>query len=109
MIFIKKYDMIEIKKKAGQQKMNETLNKLLVAALHDESIKAALLATKAADDPSAAFCECATKLGYPVTVGELFAMGEEFNATMLRSVNGGGVEGPDGWEDAYDMFFAGLE
>ncbi len=89
--------------------MNETLNRLLMAALHDESIKAALLATKSAADPSAAFCECATSLGYPVTVGELFTMGEEFNAAMLRSVNGGGVEGPDGWDDAYGMFFAALE
>lgn len=89
--------------------MNETLNKLLMAALHDDNIKSALLATKSADDPTAAFCECATRLGYPVTVGELFSMGEEFNATMLRSVNGGGVEGPDGWDDAYDMFFSALE
>ena len=89
--------------------MNETLNRLLMAALHDDSIKAALIATKSAADPSAAFCECATSLGYPVTVGELFTMGEEFNAAMLRSVNGGGVEGPDGWDDAYGMFFAALE
>ena len=37
--------------------MNETLNNLLIAALHDESIKAALLATREAADPSAAFCE----------------------------------------------------
>ena len=89
--------------------MNETLNNLLVAALHDESIKAALLATRSSSEPSAAFFECATSLGYPVTVGELFTMGEEFNAAMLRSVNGGGVEGPDGWDDAYGMFFSALE
>ena len=89
--------------------MNETLNRLLMAALHDPSIRDRLLATRSAADPSAAFCECATALGYPVTVGELFAMGEEFNAAMLRSVNGGGVAGPDGWDDAYDMFFAALE
>ena len=89
--------------------MNETMNNLLVAALHDESIKAALLATRNAADPSAAFCECATSLGYPVTVGELFTMGEEFNAAMLRSVNGGGVEGPEGWDDAYEMFLTILE
>jgi hypothetical protein len=88
--------------------MNETMRQLLLAALHDEAVKTALLATREADDPSAAFCECATRLGYPVTVGELFGMGEEFNAAMLRSVNGGGVEGPDGWGDAYEMFFAAL-
>ena len=89
--------------------MNETLNNLLVAALHDESIKSALLATRNAADPSAAFCECATSLGYPVPVGELFTMGEEFNAAMLRSVNGGGVAGPEGWDDAYEMCLSALE
>ena len=30
-------------------------------------------------------------------------------AVVLRSVNGGGVEGPDGWDDAYEMFFSALE
>ncbi len=63
--------------------MNETLSNLLVAALHDASIKSALLATRNAADPAAAFCECATSLGYPMTVGELFTMGEEFNAARL--------------------------
>lgn len=89
--------------------MNETLNKLLMAALHDDNVKNILLATKLDSDPAAAFCECASSLGYPVTVGELFCMGQEFNDTMLRSVNGGGVEGPSGWDDAYEMFFAALE
>lgn len=89
--------------------MNETLNKLLIAALHDEKIKKMLLATKYESDPAAAFCQCASKLGYPVTLGELFCMGQDFNDAMLRSVNGGGVEGPNGWDDAYEMFFAALE
>lgn len=88
--------------------MNETLQELLLAALHDETVRTQLLATRGASDPCAAFCDCATRLGYPVTVGELFCMGEEFNAAMLRSVNGGGVEGPEGWNDAYEMFFAAL-
>lgn len=89
--------------------MNETLSKLLIAALHDDKIKKLLLATKSLPDPAAAFCECASKLGYPVTLGELFCMGQEFNDAMLRSVNGGGVEGPNDWDDAYEMFFAALE
>ena len=89
--------------------MNETLNKLLIAALHDDKIKAMLLATKNEADPASAFCECAAALGYQITVGELFCMGQEFNDTMLRSVNGGGVEGPSGWDDAYELFFAALE
>ncbi|MDD6396174.1 MAG: hypothetical protein PUB37_08380 [Firmicutes bacterium] len=89
--------------------MNEILGKLLKAAMHDDSLRRALINTRSAHDPAAAFCQCACEMGYPITVGELFSMGQEFNDTMLRSVNGGGVEGPDGWDDAYDMFFAALD
>jgi hypothetical protein len=28
---------------------------------------------------------------------------------MLRSVNGGGVEAPDDWDDFYEMFFDELK
>ena len=30
-------------------------------------------------------------------------------AAMCRSVNGGGVDTPDGWDDVYEMFFAALD
>lgn len=109
MIFRKIYDMIfKDTKKIGDNIMNETLNQLLIAALHDENIRCMLINTRSAQDPAYEFCQCATQLGYPVTVGELFGMGQEFNDTMLRSVNGGGVEGPEGWDDAYEMFFGAL-
>jgi hypothetical protein len=88
--------------------MNETLSRLLDAALHDASMRALLMATKQDADPIAAFCRVATELGYPVTPGELVSMGEESIAAMLRSVNGGGVDAFDGWDDAYEMFFTAL-
>ena len=34
---------------------------------------------------------------------------EETCAAMCRSVNGGGVDTPDGWDDVYEMFFAALD
>lgn len=37
------------------------------------------------------------------------AYGQEMNDSKMRSVNGGGVCSIDGWDDAYDMFFASLE
>ena len=49
-----------------------------------------------------------TTLGLTAWVEALQAKNEEFNAAMLRSVNGGGVEGPEGWDDAYEMFFSAL-
>ena len=45
----------------------------------------------------------------PSVIRELFAYGQEMNDSKMRSVNGGGVCSIDGWDDAYDMFFASLE
>ena len=51
------------------------------------------------------FCEKCAGLGYShITPYELLTAGEEFCAAMLRSVNGGGVEAPDDWDDCFDIF-----
>ena len=42
-------------------------------------------------------------------IGELFACGQDMNDSKLRSVNGGGVNGIDGWDDTYEQFFITLE
>lgn len=89
--------------------MDEKLLELQHKALNDPKLRAELLATRLDDDPMKAFCDKCTELGYPITVGELFAMGEDFCDAMLRSVNGGGVNRLDGWNDAYDMFFSALK
>lgn len=89
--------------------MDEKLAELQKKALHDENLRNELLATKSDPDPMKAFCDKCTQLGYPLTVGELFAMGQDFSDAMLRSVNGGGVNRLDGWNDAYEMFFSVLE
>lgn len=57
-----------------------------------------------------AFCDLCRELGYgKITVGELMSAGDEFCSAMLRSVNGGGVEAPEGWNDFYEMFFEAIE
>jgi len=89
--------------------MDEKLLDLQMKALKDENLRQQLLATKNEADPMKAFCDKCTELGYPLTVGELFAMGQDFCDSMVRSVNGGGVNAPDGWNDAYEMFFSVLE
>ncbi len=47
--------------------------------------------------------------GYDIPLYELACMGDSFCATMLRSVNGGGTESFDSWNDFYGMFFYALE
>ena len=47
-------------------------------------------------------------MGYDMTVGELFAMGEEYSANLLKSCNGGAVYPMDEWSDWYEDFFTSL-
>lgn len=88
-----------------ERKLMELQNK----ALKNETIRQDLLATRSADDPVRAFCDKCADYGYDISVYELMTAGEEFCAAMLRSVNGGGVEAPDGWDDFYEMFMRAIE
>ena len=85
------------------------LQQLLTAALKDEALCSSLLASRREADPMAAFCRVAAQAGYPITVGELFAVGQEYNDEMLRSTNGGNPHPMDGWDDAYENFMVSLE
>ena len=44
-----------------------------------------------------------------MTVGELFQIGEEYAANLLKSCNGGAVYPIDDWGDWYEDFFAALK
>lgn len=98
-----------IKKTKGTGSMNEILSQLLDAARSDASLKKTLLASETAADPMAEFCRAASEAGFPVTVGELFAMGQEYTDNLLKSVNGGAEYPMEGWEDTYELFLAALK
>ena len=79
-------------------------------AKNDRELRKKLLSTRTEHKPLKAFCNLCAELGYDkITPYALATEGEEFCAAMLRSVNGGGVEAPDGWTDFYEMFFSALE
>lgn len=78
-------------------------------AMRDPALRQQLLDTKNRPDPVKSFCDKCRELGYDISVYELLTAGEDFCAAMLRSVNGGGVEAPDGWDDFYGMFISALE
>ena len=88
--------------------MNSILDDLLIAARNDDDLRKALMASSEADDPMADFCKTATEAGFPLTVGDLFADGEEYTSNLLKSCNGGAEYPIDGWEDSYEMFLAAL-
>ena len=85
------------------------LNRLLKNAKQDDNLKAELILTKSSENPVEDFCKLCQSKGYNITIGELFAVGQDANDAKLRSVNGGGVNGIDGWDDAYEQFFLTLE
>lgn len=85
------------------------LEKFLDVAKKDKILKSKILATKQSQDPLNEFCKIAQNLGYKIYLGELLACGQDLNDTKLRSVNGGGVNGIDGWDDAYEQFILTLQ
>ena len=89
--------------------MEVELMRLKEKALNDEKLRKELLLTRTEKDPMKAFCDKCGQLGYNITLYGLAMMGREFCDAMLRSVNGGGRDEPDGWEDYYEMFFSELE
>ena len=86
----------------------QELARLLKDAKQDKALKAKLIATRSTENPVEDFCALARSMGYEIEAGKLFALGLEQNDAKLRSVNGGGVNPIDGWDDAYEQFFAEL-
>ena len=89
--------------------MNDSLTGLLEKAKNDKELRGRIYATRDDRNPVNALCVLSTSEGFPITAAELIYEWEESCAEMLRSVNGGGVEAPDGWDDLYEMFFAALD
>lgn len=76
----------------------------------DPELRKELFETRCSSEPIKTFCDKCNELGYnKITPYALATAGEGFCAAMLRSVNGGGVDAPDGWDDFYEMFFSALE
>jgi hypothetical protein len=88
----------------------EILMELLAIARKDGKVRKAFLETKNDPHPLAAFCRIARDLGYDLYEMDLISAGEDYDAAMRRSTNGGGENSPllSGEDDYYEMFFASL-
>ena len=84
------------------------LKKLLQLARTHPEIKETLLKTRTQKDPMLIFCQTASELGVPISLGELLAAGEEYRSNLLKSVNGGASYPMEDWGDLYEEFFASL-
>lgn len=88
--------------------MNDLLRAMRELALRDEPFRLALLASRQADDPLAAFCQAASERGFPLTVEDVVSAGEEFSCNQTKSTNGGNPLPYDCFDDAYEMFLASI-
>lgn len=91
--------------------MNNIINELELLhsdAKKDLVLKNKLLATRSAADPMDAFCKIASDAGHPMTVGELFSVGQEYSDNQCKSTNGGNPYPYDSFEDTYESFLASL-
>lgn len=91
--------------------MNKTiveLESLYSKAKKDPELRKRLLATRATEDPTLTFCKIACEEGHPITVGELFAIGQEYSDNQCKSTNGGNPSPFDAFEDTYEAFLDSL-
>ena len=91
--------------------MNRILRELDMLYDHtrkDPSLKEKLLATRTAEDPMDDFCKIAREAGHNISVGDLFAAGEEYSDNQCKSQNGGNQYPYKGFHDTYETFLASL-
>lgn len=89
-------------------KITIELEQLYSDARRDPLLRERLLATRSADDPMDAFCKIACEVGHPITVGDLFAVGQEYSDNQCKSTNGGNPYPYDLFDDTYETFLASL-
>ena len=91
--------------------MNRILRELDMLYDHtrkDPSLREKLLATSSDEDPMESFCKIASEAGHNISVGDLFAVGEEYSDNQCKSQNGGNHYPYKGFNDTYETFLASL-
>ncbi len=86
----------------------EKLEQLSVLAHQDRELRSKLLETRSSQDPLDAFCAQAQKAGVELSIGELFAVGQEYSDNQCKSTNGGNPTPYDSFNDAYETFLASI-
>lgn len=89
--------------------INFELIRLTTEAKNNIDLRNQLLSSVNTPDPMKTFCQICINNGFEIYLGELFAYGEDMNDSKLRSVNGGGVNAIEGWNDAFAQIIKELE
>lgn len=86
----------------------QKLERLTVLAKQDEALRQALLQTAKGTDPLYEFCLLAQGAGVELSLGELFAIGQEYSDNQCKSTNGGNPSPYDGFDDTYENFLISI-
>lgn len=89
-------------------KITAELERLYSDTKKDPLLKKRLLATRFAADPMDEFCKIACGVGHTITIGELFAIGQEYSDNQCKSTNGGNPSPYDSFDDAFEIFLDSL-
>lgn len=85
------------------------LEQLKADAQNNIQLRTSLINASKQNDPMKTFCDVCLQNGYEIYLGELFAYGLDMSDRKLRSVNGGGVNAIEGWDDTFSLIIAELE
>ena len=85
------------------------LEKLTALAKKNQKLRFALLETEKADEPLWEFCKIAQEAGVDLSVGELFAIGQEYSDNQCKSTNGGNPSPYSAFDDAYENFIQSIK
>ena len=83
---------------------NLLLYLLYEAAMADPQSRQQLLDSAQAADPMDQFCQTAQSAGFPLQIGELLSIGEEYSDLQCKSTNGGNPSPYPYFSDAYGAF-----
>jgi len=68
-----------------------------------------LIQTSESSDPLYNFCSVANDAGVDISIGELFALGEEYCDNQCKSTNGGNPSPYYSFDDTYENFIQSLK
>ncbi len=85
------------------------LDKLTQLCKTDYELKSSLVETACTTDPLYNFCNIAKNAGVDISIGELFALGEEYCDNQCKSTNGGNPSPYDSFNDTYENFIQSLK
>jgi len=86
----------------------QKLERLTALAKQEEALRQALLQTAEGADPLFEFCKLAQGAGVDLSVGELFAIGQEYSDNQCKSTNGGNPSPYEGFDDTYENFLISI-